>query len=1005
MIENHLRCDDQLLQAMLREELPAEAGDDLIAHVESCPRCQQRVTELAGSTADWMRMTEAMSDSPERKLDSFALDFSELGQKTIHWTESMARQLLSPATHPEMMGRLGRYEIERLIGSGGMGVVFKAHDSELNRPVAIKLLAPYLASSGPARKRFSREARAAAAVVHQHVVPIHNVETERDAPFIVMQFVSGESLQDRIDRQGPCELCEILRIGMQVADGLSAAHQQGLVHRDIKPSNILLEEDVDRALISDFGLARAADDATLTRPGFHPGTPQYMSPEQALGQSVDARSDLFSLGSTLYTMCTGRPPFRAENSLSVMRRISDSEPTPIREINPAIPDWMCAIINKLMAKDQLNRIQSAAEVHELLEACLSHVQQPTVSALPRFPGTTPSQSIGPYLASFKGVLLMSVVLSLAVSLAFLTVFDPPERDHGTSASKSTIKAVGHDHGHEPKSNCKSSEQTFEISDSNKSIGKRHLAVEATANNVTVSDESLLTLNVAEIDCIFGRDIQAEYQLHAGVPVLTHIVTSAKDAGDPVIKGTASITNGKAEMEWSLYHERGHKLDTPTLHSSSAMLPEGHILLPETVQAIGPVLLPQDGNISIVWATLDNTPKRSLLKTKTGWRLQRQAIAGGGFELLVIEPKVDKPDMRLQFDSNGMCERIVLAGTTVMTPVKAEVPNPPIEEVPHNHPESIRKAEEATPVTWKSLLGTEPPAGYPADMPILIEGLNRSRGDWGVAVKVLTDEEAAEVEAVMQVQGGFQSKVKEGAFPQWQIAVSWPREKPTNTLLLSVMVLPEPDAVKLMLIPQYVVDGKPLPGKNKTYNGVWDATTSTVKWTPQQIDLITKGKEGVVITGDDARKDHPDSFEMTVNPNGDLRWSDYRHNDSHVVSGMSAVRIGKPFVEKQPSLEKLPNGFKVFFAGRTEVRIVTGTGESLIGPRVDAIGCDGDLIYGRIIKYEHVPENSDTPGYFWIDSKSGQTSKGLELSAWRDVLKSKGVTEPRLVAPEEVNERY
>lgn len=205
---------------------------------------------------------------------------------------------------------------------------------------------------------------------------------------IVMQYVSGESLQSRIDRQGALELCEILRIGMQIADGLSAAHQQGLVHRDIKPSNILLEEDVDRALISDFGLARAADDASLTRTGFHPGTPQYMSPEQAAGQSVDARSDLFSLGSMLYTACTGRPPFRAENSLSVMRRIAESEPTPIQEINPKIPDWMTAVITKLMAKSVQNRLQTAAEVRSLLEAYLSHVQQPLSHSMPTLPWLT-----------------------------------------------------------------------------------------------------------------------------------------------------------------------------------------------------------------------------------------------------------------------------------------------------------------------------------------------------------------------------------------------------------------------------------------------------------------------------------------------------------------------------------------------------------------------------------------------------------------------------------------
>ncbi|XZE56961.1 WG repeat-containing protein [Planctomycetaceae bacterium SH139] len=305
-----------------------------------------------------------------------------------------------------MLGRIGRYDVERLIGSGGMGVVLKAFDTELNRPVAIKLLAPYLASSGAARQRFSREARAAAAVMHPNVVPIYNVETEQVSPFIVMKYVSGESLQARIDRDGQLQLREILRIGMQVADGLSAAHLQGLVHRDIKPSNILLEEEVDRALISDFGLARAADDARLTRTGFHPGTPQYMSPEQASGQAVDARSDLFSLGSMLYTMCTGRPPFRAENSLSVMRRITDSEPTPIREINPDIPEWLTRIVLRLMCKDKTDRLQSALQVHELLEAYLSHVQAPQTNPLPLVPaylGSTSKNALHPWLRGKIGM--------------------------------------------------------------------------------------------------------------------------------------------------------------------------------------------------------------------------------------------------------------------------------------------------------------------------------------------------------------------------------------------------------------------------------------------------------------------------------------------------------------------------------------------------------------------------------------------------------------------------
>lgn len=391
MNNKQVTCDDTALEAILRRDQSSDPSDELLAHIETCTRCQERLSELAGPAAMWHGVKVAISETvgadQQRRIPPVTLD-----QSAIHWTESMVKQLLSPPTHPEMLGRLGRYEVERLIGSGGMGVVFKAFDTELNRPVAIKLLAPYLASSGPARKRFAREARAAAAVVHPHVVPIHNVETEREAPFIVMQYVSGESLQARIDRDGALELCEILRIGMQVADGLSAAHQQGIVHRDIKPSNILLEEDVDRALISDFGLARAADDASLTRTGFHPGTPQYMSPEQASGQSVDARSDLFSLGSMLYTMCTGRPPFRAENSLSVMRRITESEPTPIQEINPNIPKWMSAVITKLMTKSVQDRLSSAAEVRELLEALLSHVQQPLSSSLPTLPWLLSSEA-------------------------------------------------------------------------------------------------------------------------------------------------------------------------------------------------------------------------------------------------------------------------------------------------------------------------------------------------------------------------------------------------------------------------------------------------------------------------------------------------------------------------------------------------------------------------------------------------------------------------------------
>ena len=171
-----------------------------------------------------------------------------------------------------------------------------------------------------------------------------------------MQYVAGASLQDRLDNTGPLPLAEVLRIGMQTAGGLAAAHAQGLVHRDVKPANILLENGVERVKLTDFGLARAADDASLTQSGQVAGTPQYMSPEQAEGNAVDARSDLFSLGSVLYATCTGRAPFRASGSMAVLRRVCEETPTPIRHTNPDIPDWLTAIIDKLHAKDPGQRV-------------------------------------------------------------------------------------------------------------------------------------------------------------------------------------------------------------------------------------------------------------------------------------------------------------------------------------------------------------------------------------------------------------------------------------------------------------------------------------------------------------------------------------------------------------------------------------------------------------------------------------------------------------------------
>ncbi len=379
-----IECENIAFDDLLDAEDDVETHNpEITRHLEVCTRCQ---TRLAGFAADaeqwdqtryWLSMGEA--NDP---IYAESLEARDRWNRPVAWNESMAKSLLSAARHPEMLGRIGRYDVERLIGSGGMGVVFKAHDTELNRPVAVKLLTPYLASSGAARNRFAREARAAAAVVDDHVVPIHNVETDDELPFLVMKYIAGGSLQQRLDREGPLEVCEVLRIGMQTAKGLAAAHSQGLIHRDVKPSNILLDEGVDRALLTDFGLARATDDASLTRSGFHPGTPHYMSPEQVRGEVIDGRSDLFGLGCVLYALCTGHPPFRSETSYAVLRRITDDMPRPIRELNSNIPEWLDQVVMRLLAKSPNERFESAEDVAELLEDCLAHVQQPSTTPLP-----------------------------------------------------------------------------------------------------------------------------------------------------------------------------------------------------------------------------------------------------------------------------------------------------------------------------------------------------------------------------------------------------------------------------------------------------------------------------------------------------------------------------------------------------------------------------------------------------------------------------------------------
>src|SRR4051812_13621944 len=264
--------------------------------------------------------------------DSSSRDTDGSGSWAAHL--SFLQRCDKPDRLGKLVSKVGEYEIIEVVGHGGMGAVLRAFDTKLSRVVAVKVMSPTLAANPTAVKRFLREATTAASVHHDHVVTIHAVDDAHQPPYLVMQFVEGQTLQQKIEREGALELEHILRIGSQAAAGLAAAHKLGLIHRDVKPANILLENAVERVKITDFGLARAADDVQMTQTGIIAGTPQYMSSEQARGEPLDARSDLFSLGSVLYTMCTGRPAFRADNPVAVLRRVCDDKPRPIHETNP-----------------------------------------------------------------------------------------------------------------------------------------------------------------------------------------------------------------------------------------------------------------------------------------------------------------------------------------------------------------------------------------------------------------------------------------------------------------------------------------------------------------------------------------------------------------------------------------------------------------------------------------------------------------------------------------------
>ena len=271
----------------------------------------------------------------------------------------------------------GHYALERELGRGGMAIVYLARDVRLDRPVAIKLLPPDLAAHDELRARFMREARTAARLSHPHIVPIHAVDEVRGYAFYVMSYVDGETLAERVANRGPLPPREASRVLREVASALTAAHGQGVVHRDVKPGNILLERATGRAMVTDFGIARVADaSGSEAAVGELLGTPEYMSPEQAAGAAVDARSDVYSLGVVAYYMVSGRLPFTAPTIQAVIAMQLMQVPPSVAGVAPGVPRSLAHVIDTCLIKDPSRRFQSAEAFSDALAPAL--VRRPEV---------------------------------------------------------------------------------------------------------------------------------------------------------------------------------------------------------------------------------------------------------------------------------------------------------------------------------------------------------------------------------------------------------------------------------------------------------------------------------------------------------------------------------------------------------------------------------------------------------------------------------------------------
>ena len=362
---------DEVLHRALASVESGVTDGHLQAHLDRCQDCRDRLERIAGGSITGDTLRRALSVAPPtspKLMDTI----DRLSSRAVASGPGAAPRYddLEPwieSSDADEATTLDGYVLLECIGRGGMGVVFRARDPAQDRVVALKAMLPELARDDRARERFLREARAIAAVQHPNIVTLHAVSEVDGLPYLIMEYVEGASLQDRMRNGTPMTPQEIARIGAAVAAGLAACHEQGVIHRDIKPSNVLLCAADGAVKITDFGLAAVASTPTLTHHGYLSGTPDYVAPERlTIGSEADERSDLFSLGCLLYTMASGEEPFGGDTPLITLHRIATDHPPRIRTKNPLIPVHLEETIAALMAKRPEDRPASAKAARDLL---------------------------------------------------------------------------------------------------------------------------------------------------------------------------------------------------------------------------------------------------------------------------------------------------------------------------------------------------------------------------------------------------------------------------------------------------------------------------------------------------------------------------------------------------------------------------------------------------------------------------------------------------------------